>query len=136
MPVPDARRRPWRRRPRRSTPRRRRSRQGNATPAGRRTRSPAQTTCRAGGWPHDRPAPRRPGPLSGPPAPSGHLPTRVSRAWSDSLKGVPDSLLSALADRILVADGAMGTMLQAADVALDDFDGYEGCNEVLNVTRP
>lgn len=30
----------------------------------------------------------------------------------------------------------MGTMLQAADPTLDDFDGHEGCNEVLNVTRP
>src|SRR5215218_8423514 len=30
----------------------------------------------------------------------------------------------------------MGTMLQAADLSLDDFDGYEGCNEILNVTRP
>jgi 5-methyltetrahydrofolate--homocysteine methyltransferase len=30
----------------------------------------------------------------------------------------------------------MGTMLQAADLSLDDFDGHEGCNEVLNVTRP
>jgi 5-methyltetrahydrofolate--homocysteine methyltransferase len=46
------------------------------------------------------------------------------------------SLLAALADRVLVADGAMGTMLQAADLTLDDFAGYEGCNEVLNVTRP
>ncbi|GAA1798316.1 methionine synthase [Planosporangium flavigriseum] len=46
------------------------------------------------------------------------------------------SLLSALSDRVLVADGAMGTMLQAADLSLDDFDGHEGCNEVLNVTRP
>lgn len=41
-----------------------------------------------------------------------------------------------LADRILIADGAMGTMLQAADLTLDDFDGLEGCNEILNVTRP
>jgi 5-methyltetrahydrofolate--homocysteine methyltransferase len=41
-----------------------------------------------------------------------------------------------LADRVLIADGAMGTMLQAADPTLDDFDGYEGCNEILNVTRP
>jgi 5-methyltetrahydrofolate--homocysteine methyltransferase len=49
---------------------------------------------------------------------------------------VPDSLLDALATRILIADGAMGTMLQAADLSLDDFEGYEGCNEVLNVTRP
>ena len=46
------------------------------------------------------------------------------------------SFLDALADRILIADGAMGTMLQAADLSLDDFEGYEGCNEVLNVTRP
>src|SRR6266542_2331805 len=30
----------------------------------------------------------------------------------------------------------MGTMLQAADLSLDDFEGYEGCNEVLNLTRP
>ncbi|MFC4588512.1 methionine synthase [Sphaerisporangium corydalis] len=41
-----------------------------------------------------------------------------------------------LARRVLVADGAMGTMLQAHDPTLDDFEGYEGCNEVLNVTRP
>jgi 5-methyltetrahydrofolate--homocysteine methyltransferase len=41
-----------------------------------------------------------------------------------------------LAERVLIADGAMGTMLQAADPTLDDFDGYEGCNEILNVTRP
>jgi len=30
----------------------------------------------------------------------------------------------------------MGTMLQAADLTLEDFDGLEGCNEILNVTRP
>ena len=35
-----------------------------------------------------------------------------------------------------MADGAMGTMLQAHDVALSDFEDYEGCNEILNVTRP
>jgi 5-methyltetrahydrofolate--homocysteine methyltransferase len=46
------------------------------------------------------------------------------------------SLLDALNDRVLVADGAMGTMLQAADLSLDDFAGLEGCNEILNVTRP
>jgi 5-methyltetrahydrofolate--homocysteine methyltransferase len=50
---------------------------------------------------------------------------------------VPNSLLDALADRILIADGAMGTMLQAADLDVDnDFQGYEGCNEILNVSRP
>ena len=30
----------------------------------------------------------------------------------------------------------MGTMLQAADPTLDDFQGHEGCNEILSVTRP
>jgi 5-methyltetrahydrofolate--homocysteine methyltransferase len=45
-------------------------------------------------------------------------------------------LLTALSDRVLVADGAMGTMLQGADLTLDDFAGLEGCNEILNVTRP
>ena len=46
------------------------------------------------------------------------------------------SLRETLAKRVVVADGAMGTMLQAADPSLDDFQGYEGCNEILNVTRP
>jgi 5-methyltetrahydrofolate--homocysteine methyltransferase len=30
----------------------------------------------------------------------------------------------------------MGTMLQDAGPTLDDFEGHEGCNEILNVTRP
>jgi 5-methyltetrahydrofolate--homocysteine methyltransferase len=45
-------------------------------------------------------------------------------------------LLSALTDGVLVADGAMGTALQDAELTLDDFAGLEGCNEILNVTRP
>jgi len=50
---------------------------------------------------------------------------------------VPDSpFLRALEDRVLVADGAMGTALQAASLSLDDFAGLEGCNEILNDTRP
>ena len=49
---------------------------------------------------------------------------------------MPSDLLSALRERVVVADGAMGTMLQAADPSLDDFQGYEGCNEILNVSRP
>jgi 5-methyltetrahydrofolate--homocysteine methyltransferase len=47
-----------------------------------------------------------------------------------------DDLRRALSERVLVADGAMGTMLQAANPSLDDFQGNEGCNEILNVTRP
>lgn len=49
---------------------------------------------------------------------------------------VTPPFLGALADRVVVADGAMGTMLQSADLTLDDFAGHEGCNEILNVTRP
>src|SRR6266704_1486986 len=47
-------------------------------------------------------------------------------------------LRQALLERILVLDGAMGTMLQAANLSAADFGGpqYEGCNEHLNLTRP
>ena len=45
-------------------------------------------------------------------------------------------LRRALATRTIIADGAMGTMLQAAEPTLADFQNHEGCNEILNVTRP
>ncbi|MCX6443152.1 MAG: methionine synthase [Actinobacteria bacterium] len=41
-----------------------------------------------------------------------------------------------LSERVVVADGAMGTMLQAANPSLEDFENHEGCNEILNVSRP
>jgi len=47
-----------------------------------------------------------------------------------------DLFRKALSERVLVADGAMGTMLQAANPTMDDFQGHEGCNEILNITRP
>ncbi|MFZ8872648.1 MAG: homocysteine S-methyltransferase family protein, partial [Candidatus Nanopelagicaceae bacterium] len=46
------------------------------------------------------------------------------------------SLRRALSERVVIADGAMGTMIQAANPSLEDFQGLEGCNEILNVTRP
>ena len=46
------------------------------------------------------------------------------------------TFMSAMSRRVLIGDGAMGTMLQAADLTLDDFNGLEGCNEILNDTRP
>ena len=46
------------------------------------------------------------------------------------------ALLDAIRNRVVVADGAMGTMIQAAGPTLEDYQNYEGCNEVLNVTRP
>jgi 5-methyltetrahydrofolate--homocysteine methyltransferase len=48
----------------------------------------------------------------------------------------PGLLREALATRVVVADGAMGTMLQAANPTLEDFQNHEGCNEILNVSRP
>ncbi|WP_181787786.1 methionine synthase, partial [Streptomyces phytophilus] len=47
-----------------------------------------------------------------------------------------DALREALATRVVVADGAMGTMLQEQEPTLADFQQLEGCNEILNVTRP
>lgn len=43
-----------------------------------------------------------------------------------------------LKSKIMVLDGAMGTMIQQADLHADDFGGeiYEGCNEYLVKTRP
>ena len=48
----------------------------------------------------------------------------------------PGLLRRTLAQRVVVADGAMGTMLQAANPTLEDFQNHEGCNEILNVSRP
>src|SRR2546428_12074132 len=47
-------------------------------------------------------------------------------------------LYDALATRILVLDGAMGTMLQQRNLTATDFGGaaLEGCNENLVRTRP
>ncbi|AKJ14201.1 methionine synthase [Streptomyces incarnatus] len=59
-----------------------------------------------------------------PPSPSADSRTRAS------------ALREALATRVVVADGAMGTMLQAQEPTLDDFQQLEGCNEILNLTRP
>ena len=72
-----------------------------------------------------------------PPVTSDRCPaTSVTRAAS----GVRHPFLDVLAERVVVADGAMGTMLQDAgergDLVLDDFAGLEGCNEILNDTRP
>ena len=49
-----------------------------------------------------------------------------------------EALRAALAERVLVLDGAMGTLLQAHSLKAADFGGpdYEGCNEHLVLTRP
>lgn len=65
-------------------------------------------------------------------APYGNL-GRVTSHNRDRDAGL---LRKALATRTVIADGAMGTMLQEADPTLEDFQGHEGCNEILNVSRP
>ncbi len=44
----------------------------------------------------------------------------------------------AVRERVVIFDGATGTTLQAAGLGPDDFGGteLEGCNELLNLTRP
>ncbi|SCY20790.1 methionine synthase (B12-dependent) [Paenibacillus polysaccharolyticus] len=48
------------------------------------------------------------------------------------------SLHDALKQRILILDGAMGTMIQQVDLTSEDFGGedLDGCNEMLVLTRP
>ncbi len=46
--------------------------------------------------------------------------------------------LDAVAQRVIVFDGAFGTYVQGLDLSADDFGGpeLEGCNEMLCLTRP
>jgi 5-methyltetrahydrofolate--homocysteine methyltransferase len=46
--------------------------------------------------------------------------------------------IDTLSRKVIVFDGATGTWLQTQDLTADDFGGpnLEGCNEILNVTRP
>src|ERR1700748_1827392 len=54
---------------------------------------------------------------------------------------MPDhDILEAISRGIVVFDGAMGTTLQrmqlANELTVRDFDGRQGCHEVLSLTRP
>ncbi len=46
------------------------------------------------------------------------------------------ALLKKLRETVFILDGAMGTSVQALDLAPDDFGGKDGCNEYLVLTRP
>src|SRR5690242_11112525 len=43
---------------------------------------------------------------------------------------------SILSERIFVFDGAMGTNLQLFNPTVDDYEGKEGCTEILCFSRP
>ncbi len=55
-----------------------------------------------------------------------------------SRPGADDAYLRALAERVLIYDGATGTNFQLMDLHADDFGGaaLEGCNEALTLHRP
>ncbi|NUO95228.1 MAG: methionine synthase [Gemmatimonadaceae bacterium] len=57
---------------------------------------------------------------------------------SDPLASSSSSYLRALADRVLVYDGAMGTNIQRHNPTAEDYGGkaLEGCNDNLVLTRP
>ncbi len=47
------------------------------------------------------------------------------------------ALKDSLEQRVLVLDGAMGTMIHQAPLSIEtDYEGRENCPEILNVTRP
>ena len=69
------------------------------------------------------------------------MPSSVKSPSLLDLSAIPrparsEALLDTLRQRVVIADGAMGTMLQDAGPTLDDFQQHEGCNEILNVSRP
>ncbi|HEX7132997.1 MAG TPA: homocysteine S-methyltransferase family protein, partial [Iamia sp.] len=52
--------------------------------------------------------------------------------------GERSAFLDAVAERVVVYDGATGTWMQTQDLSLDDYGGpaFEGCTDILGVTRP
>ena len=46
-------------------------------------------------------------------------------------------ILDHLSDRVLLCDGAMGSLVQVLDLTVErDFDGHENCTDILSRTRP
>src|SRR5919199_1494506 len=84
-------------------------------------KAPARCPCAAGGF---VPPPRSES------CPSDQVTTRMLRTNS--------AYLDALARRVLIYDGAMGTNIQRHHLSAQDFGGkeYEGCNDYLVLTRP
>ncbi|HKJ69147.1 MAG TPA: methionine synthase [bacterium] len=47
-----------------------------------------------------------------------------------------NKFLEELHNHVVIFDGAMGTSIQDLDLTPDDFDGLDGCNEFLVITKP
>src|SRR5262245_27715827 len=82
------------------------------------------------------PDPPRQSPRAGQPPPRAQGHRGRGGAPRPAERSPGPSLRKALAERVVIADGAMGSMLQGSAATLDDFAGHEGCNEILNLTRP
>ena len=46
------------------------------------------------------------------------------------------SFLDLTKEKIIIFDGAMGTSIQTYPLSLDEFEGKDGCNEILVTTKP
>ena len=46
------------------------------------------------------------------------------------------SFLKTVHERVVIYDGAMGSLIQDMSPSLEDFWGKENCSEVLNLSRP
>lgn len=59
-------------------------------------------------------------------------PSKVSRPYTNR------RYLDAIADHVVIFDGAMGTSIQSYNLSADDFGGehLNGCNDYLVITRP
>ncbi len=66
------------------------------------------------------------------------VPPSLTPSAREARKARIAALKAAMTQRVLVLDGAMGTMLQAKNLKAADFGGaeYEGCNEYLVAVRP
>ena len=62
----------------------------------------------------------------------------ATKSGMQNFREIEQALRELMGQRVLVLDGAMGTMLQQRDLSAADFGGaaLEGCNEVLVRTRP
>src|SRR5215471_3819557 len=76
--------------------------------------------------------------MKGPCRNRGYKKRERKKAGMRNLKESDKALRELLQERILVLDGAMGTMLQQRSLTAADFGGaaLEGCNENLVRTRP
>src|SRR5436305_12426042 len=50
--------------------------------------------------------------------------------------GPMSDFLKAVAERVVIYDGAMGTSIQKHNLSVDDYWGKEGCSEILVLSKP